>query len=132
MSEKKKRKRPFLLGFRVDESEKGRIDEEFKRTIFTNHGGMNAYLRSKVLTNSIEIPVESDEEVNKLKQQIILLRNDLKKIGVNINQIAKQLNQDDLRNGIPTYVKAFFPLATQLDEKLIESEDLIYSIQELW
>ena len=73
--------RSVQLNFRVTQEEKERILDNMKQCRITN---MNEYLRTMAIRGCIIIPDHSD---------IKRANYEINKIGVNINQIAKKVNE---------------------------------------
>ena len=77
----KQRKRKYMLTFYVSEEEKAFIFEKMKIAKIKN---LSAYLRKAAIDGKIEI-----HDYSGLKD----INYNLRKIGVNINQIAKRINE---------------------------------------
>lgn len=77
----KQRKRKCMLTFYVSEDEKAFIFEKMKAAKIKN---LSAYLRKAAIDGKIEI-----HDYSGLKE----INYNLRKIGVNINQIAKRINE---------------------------------------
>ena len=77
----KQRKRKYMLTFYVSEDEKAFIFEKMKAAKIKN---LSAYLRKAAIDGKIEI-----HDYSGLKE----INYNLRKIGVNINQIAKRINE---------------------------------------
>ena len=77
----KQRKRNCLLKFYVSEEEKAFI---FKKMKIAKIKNLSAYLRKAAIDEKIEI-----HDYSELKE----INYNLRKIGVNINQIAKRINE---------------------------------------
>ena len=77
----KQRKRKYMLTFYVSEEEKAFIFEKMKAAKIKN---LSAYLRKAAIDGKIEI-----HDYSGLKE----INYNLRKIGVNINQIAKRINE---------------------------------------
>lgn len=77
----KQRKRKCMLTFYVSEDEKAFIFEKMKAAKIKN---LSAYLRKVAIDGKIEI-----HDYSELKN----LNHNIHKIGVNINQIAKRINE---------------------------------------
>lgn len=77
----KQRKRKCMLTFYVSEDEKAFIFEKMKAAKIKN---LSAYLRKAAIDEKIEI-----HDYSGLKE----VNYNLRKIGVNINQIAKRINE---------------------------------------
>lgn len=77
------RNRPIQLNFRVDEKEYQFIKKQMKRAGIKN---FSHFVRRMLLTGEVQMV-----DFPALKQ----LRLEINKIGVNVNQIAKRVNEDD-------------------------------------
>ena len=77
----KQRKRKYMLTFYFSEEEKAFIFEKMKIAKIKN---LSAYLRKAAIDGKIEI-----HDYSGLKE----INYNLRKIGVNINQIAKRINE---------------------------------------
>lgn len=112
----RKNVRDKFQSFRISDEEKKKIDQKAKEMFPGEKNCTSLYIRYRVLDADI-----GQTEI--LKKELKEIKYQMRKIGVNVNQIAKIANQTDY-----IYQKEFTEIARQLLQKTEEVDKKISAL----